>query len=386
MSKNVLILVLYVGLVATVIKMTPGSSALLHDANTYYQLALSARLSTFIDPGYSTALSILMRVVGSNNILALQMSNYLFWVISSYLVYLSLKRVSPKSARFTGLLMLFSPLFLSFSAKLYSEPFAALGVSLLIFGLTSRASLGIFLGFIILGATKSIFIPGFILLALYYLVRRESKKLLPILVGLIILIPVFLSSFGGGRSLYNLAVERAKLDQSYDQILACIPYYLSYPLGQKVLPHYLGVCHQNDPNPDMPGYEHNPYVKAEEIRQRGFTYSDWWQSVIKYPVKYVLVFVIGLFNLVLFEGVYPSILLQMPGWMIPILFILAKLVLVTYLWLGVIRAGMMNWKYLVPLIYLVVVIGNFQVEPRYIYPLIPYIYFLSGLDHNKKKL
>jgi len=129
----------------------------------------------------------------------------------------------------------------------------------------------------------------------------------------------------------------------------------------------------------MPGYESNPYIRAVEIRESGFTYSDWWQSIIKHPVKYVLVFIVGLSNLVLFEGIYPSILLQMPAWLIPIIFIVTKLCLVSYLWLKVIKVGRYNWLYLFPLIYLVLMIGNFQVEPRYIYPLIPYIYFLIGL-------
>ncbi len=386
MMKNFLVISLYISLAGVFIWMTLPSQALLNDAGTYYQLALTGSLSSFIDPGYPTALSLLMRVVGQGNLIALQISNYLFWSISAYLMYLSLKQLNEKSAKLTGFLMLFSPLFLTFSAKLYSEPFASLGVSLLIFGIATSTWLSLVVGAIILGSTKSIFIPGIIILGLYYLVRHEYKRFLPLLIGVVILAPVFITSLGGGRSLYNLAVERAKLDQTYDQILACVPYYLSYPLGQKLLPQYQGVCHQNDPSPEMSGYERNPYVRAQEIRKSGFTYADWWKSVVQHPVKYLLVFTVGLFNLVLFEGIYPSILLQLPGWAIPIIFILTKLVLVSYLWVGVVRTGFSNWKYLTPLIYLFIMIGNFQVEPRYIYPLIPYIYFLSGLDHNKKKI
>lgn len=379
MIIKVVSLILYLFIVSLVIKFTPANQALLHDAGAYYQMALSGIRDNFIDPGYPTVLSFLIKVLGPDNLIALQVSNYIFWSISAYLIYLSLKKMNSKSAKFAGILMLFSPLFLTFSAKLYSEPFAALGVSLLIFGAVTYSWLGLMLGSIILGSTKSIFIPGLILLALYYIVKHEFKKFVPLLLGVIVLAPVFLNSLGGGRSLYNLAVERAKLEQSYDQILACAPYYLSYPLGQKLLPQYQGVCHQNDPVPTMPGYESNPYIRAIEIRENGFTYRDWLLSIVRYPVKYLLVFIIGLFNLVLFEGVYPSILLQLPGWVMPLVFIITKICLVSFLWYKVVIASRKNWLYLIPILYLVLMIGNFQVEPRYIYPLIPYIYFLVGI-------
>ncbi|MEI8232350.1 MAG: hypothetical protein WCG44_01265 [bacterium] len=377
--KTIAIAAVYVTLVFLVIRATPTSEALLHDAGSYYHATSSIWTNTFIDRGYVVALSLIMRLVGGDNIIALQIANYLFWLVSCWLIYKSLTHLGAKHSKLTSLLMVFSPLYLTFSAKLYSEPFAALGVSLLLYGVSAHGSLALLIGSVILGSTKSLFIPGIILLAFYYLFRREFKRFVPLLFGTLILIPVFVSSLGGGRSLYNLAVERAKLDQSYDQILSCVPYYLSYPLGVKLLPQYEGVCHQNDPDPSMIGYQSNPYIRAVEIRAKGFTYLDWWQGIVQHPVKYVLVFIVGLFNLVLFEGVYPSILLQMSPWLIPIIFIVTKLALVSYLWLKVIKVGKRTWSYLFPLIYLVIMVGNFQVEPRYIYPLIPYIYFLVGL-------
>lgn len=382
--KSVLIGVAYVLLICLAIWATPPMDALLHDAGSYLSAANSVWTTSFIDRGYPIMLSLLTGIFGKENILAFQIANYLFWIISSWLVYKSLIHLGAKNAKLTGLLMLFSPLFLSFSAKLYSEPFAALGVSLLIYGATSSRWFALLLGTIILGSTKSIFIPGILLVALYYLSRHELKRAIPLLFGFMILVPIFLSSFGGGRSLYNLSIERAKLDQSYDQVLSCIPYYLSYPLGLKILPQYEGVCHQNDPTPNLPGYESNPYINAVKIRESGFTYSDWWQSILDHPVKYALVFIVALFNLVLFEGVYPSLLVQMPAWLIPIVFVVTRLCLNSYLWLKVIKIGIQNWRYLTPLIYLIFMIGHFQVEPRYIYPLIPYIYFLTGLEHNKR--
>ena len=205
------------------------------------------------------------------------------------------------------------------------------------------------------------------------------KLALPVGIALILLIPYILSSLGAGRSLYNLAIERAKLDHSYDQILSCAPYYLSYPLGQKLLPNYEGICRQNDITSNLPGSELNPYKVAYKIREEGFTYSDWFSSAISHPFKYILVFIVGLFNLVLFEGIYPSILLQLPGMLVLVGFLACKVFLNIYLWHRVYLAGKHHFLLLMPLIYLVLTVGHFQVEPRYIYPLVPYIYFLVGI-------
>jgi len=386
MKYRVIILVVYIVFASLAIKSTPPSSALIHDAGTYYQTAVTGVTNNFIDQGYPLFLRSLMAIFGQNNILVFQITNYLLWIISTYLIYKTLTFLGSKNAKIASILMLFSPLFLTFSAKLYSEPLASLGVSLLIYGFMSSISIPLFFGAIVLGLTKSIFVPGIILMALYLLLKKRYRLCISLIVAISLMLPTFSRTLGGGRSLYNLSIERAKLDQSYDQIFACVPYYLSYPLGQKLLPQYQGVCHQNDPNPAMSGYDANPYVRAEDIRNNGFTYSDWWESILNNPFKYLVIFLVALSNLVLFEGVYPSILLQLPPWIVPIIFFITKLMLVTFLWYKVMRASRKNLLYLVPLIYLMIMIGHFQVEPRYLYPFIPYIYFLIGIDHNKTKL
>jgi hypothetical protein len=379
MKSRILIAIVYAILACLVIKATPPSQALLHDANTYYQAATSRVTNNFIDQGYPLFLRLFINIFGENNIIALQVTNYIIWIFTTFFIYKSANFLGTKKAKLVGLLMLFSPLYMSFSAKLYSEPLASLGVALLVYGTSVSLSVPLFLGALVLAFTKSIFVPGIILLSVYFLFTKKYRLFISMSLAILLIVPIFHRSLGGGRSLYNLSIERAKLDQSYDQILACIPYYLSYPLGQKLLPQYQGICHQNDPSSDMPGYDANPYVRAVAIRENGFTYRDWWGSVLNNPLKYLVIFLVALSNLVLFEGVYPSILLQLPGWIIMILFITTKIMLVTFLWYKVIVAGKKNWLYLVPIIYLMVMIGNFQVEPRYIYPLIPYIYFLVAI-------
>lgn len=387
--------IIYLVLAYSAIIKTSYTEALSNDAQSYYDTAISIVnnnnvLSTiasftpqFSDRGYPVVLSLIVSITGSNNITFLQIANYVFWIISTLIIYLSLKFLKSKRAELTTVIMLFSPLYLTFSTKLYSESFASLGLSLLIYGFVVSSGVPLLIGSIILGSTKSIFIPGIIILLLYFIFYRCYKKATYLFLGLIILIPSILSSFGGSRSLYNLAVERAKLDQSYDQVLACAPYYLSYPLGQKVLPQYEGVCHQNDPIPAMTGYEDNPYVRAGSIREGGFTYAKWLSAIFNHPVKFTLTYLVGLFNLILFEGVYPSILLTMSPLLIGITFIVTRLLVSIYLWAKIYQASKNNWTLFLPILYLAIVIGNFQVEPRYIYPLIPYFYFLSGLTSWK---
>lgn len=381
--KYIVVIAIYGIFVYLSVLATPPVDALSNDAQAFVDAAKSPfTANQFIDLGYPVVLSLIIKILGTSNLYYMQIANYIFWMISTYLVYLSLITVGSKYAKQIGLLMLFSPLFLTFSAKIYSEPLAALGISLLLFGHLRASKLSLAIGSVIAITTKSLFFPGIILLLLYYLYKKMYKLALPIAIVLILLIPYILSSLGGGRSLYNLAIERAKLDHSYDQIIACAPYYLSYPLGQKVLPSYEGICRQNDFTTDLPGSELNPYKVAYKIREEGFTYTDWINSVISNPIKYSLVFIVGLFNLILFEGIYPSILLQLPGYLVVLCYVVLKLILNLYLWIKVCVAGKNNYLILLPIFYLVLSVGHFQVEPRYIYPLVPYIYFLVGIPYK----
>ena len=88
---------------------------------------------------------------------------------------------------------------------------------------------------------------------------------------------------------------------------------------------------------------------------------------------------VSLGNIALFEGVYPSIHLLMPLPLMYLSFILTKILLSSYLWISVYKVGRKKLILLAPLIYFALVVTNFPVEPRYFYPLIPYLYFLVGL-------
>jgi len=375
----ILVALIYIALVFLVIRSTPSSATLLNDAQAFVDLSLNPFASKhFIDLGYPLVLYIFGLFVGPNNLIAMQILNYLLWVGATYFIALSLKASRSVLTIPLTILMLFSPLFLTFSAKLYSEPLSAFGVALLVFGLSASITWPLLLGAVIVVTTKSIFYPAIIILSLYLLATQLSRKGITLMFLAVLLIPYFLGSLGGGRTLYNLAIERAKLDLGYDQIVACAPYYLSYPLGQQLLPKYEGVCRQNDVISSLPGAIDNPYSRAGIYRAQGFSYLDWVKSISAEPLKYLLVFTVGLFNLVLFEGVYPSILLQMSGVFVVICYLLFKLILNLYLWSKVFIVTKQSPILLLPFVYLFIMIGNFQVEPRYIYPLLPYIYYLAG--------
>lgn len=397
MKLKILLLTAFCLIAGSVIRATPAPLALQHDAKAYYYTAIDmvennkiirSFLSSspqFIDHGYPTFLATLMQFVGPDNIFAFQVANYLLWVGSAWLVYRSLRLLGSKRAAYAAVLMLFSPLYLTFSAKIYSEPLASFGTSLLIYGVATmlkRPSLygkfALTFGGIILFSTKSVLLLFLLPLGIYLLWRREFNYLLWFLLIPIILFPSILGSLGGGRSLYTLNIQSSKLDQSYDQVLACAPYYLSYPLGQLLLPSYQGVCHQNDPSPAMPGYASNPYVLSDIKREQGYGYSDWFRLVLSHPIKYLLVMFVSLFNIIFIEGIYSSVIHLSPFWAW-IGFIAAKIILSLYLWLSFFKVGRKKPLLLSPIIYFVLIVTNFPVEPRYFYPLIPYLYFIVGL-------
>lgn len=403
MIKKLLFLTIYLGLVGVVIMHTPPSDALLHDANSYYQTAvelvnnhaiLSSFFSTtpqFIDRGYPTFLALVMQIVGSNNIVALQISNYALWALGCYLitraVNLSGIGLKPWQKNF----MLFSPLFLTFSAKLYSEPFACFGTSLLIYAIATLihkpsfvGKLSLLFGATVLFSTKSVFLPFALILAIYIVMRRQFSYLIYLLIAIATLTPSIIGASGGGRSLYNLNIQSSKVEQSYPEILSCVPYYLSYPVGTALLPSFQGVCHQNDSTPSMPGYAHNPYVLAAGKRAGDYTLSDWSSLIIHNPAKYTLVMIVSLANIIFIEGIYPNILLLLPVPLVIICYLICKIILSLYLWRSVYLAGRVNILLLAPILYFALVVTHFPVEPRYFYPLIPYLYFLALLTHNNK--
>lgn len=237
------------------------------------------------------------------------------------------------------------------------------------------------LGGLIFFATKSVFL---LLIPLIFLIlvraKRVSQAIWFLLVPLF-LVPSIVSASSGGRSSFNLAIQASKSTESIDEIVACVPYYFSYPVGKMILPSYEGVCHQNDPSPSMPRYLDNPYVVAAGLRSRDYSLSTWFSTVITHPLTYPLVVVVSLANIVLIEGIYPTILTTLPLPLMALGYLFAKLVLSLYLWLQMIRSSRhRSWLWLVPLHYFAAVVGNYPVEPRYFYPLLPYLYFLAGRD------
>lgn len=403
MTAKLIPLIVYMGLAVLVVYFTPSDTVLINDANTYYQAAvelvnhhsaLSSFFATapqFIDRGYPTFLALVMQIVGTNHITALQLANYVLWALSSYLVILAANHSGLTIRPWQKYLMLFSPLFLTFSSKLYSEPLACFGASLIIYAvatLISQPSLGgklaILIGAVVLFSTKSVFLPFALMLMLFILMRRQFSYLLYLALALVILTPSMIGASRGGRSLYNLAIQSSKVEQSYPEILACTPYYLSYPVGTALLPSFQGVCHQNNPTPGMPGYAKNPYVIAGESRGGDYTLAHWLSPILAQPLKYFLVMLVSLVNIVLVEGIYPNILLLLPTPFVIVGYLICKITLSLYLWFSAYRAGKINFLLLAPLLYFALVVTHFPVEPRYFYPLIPYLYFLTLLTHNNK--
>jgi hypothetical protein len=402
LTKKIATILVFFAIATTIIRYTSPNLALEHDARSYYDTAVTmvedknilgsffSSSSQFIDHGYPTFLATVMQITGTDSIVALQVANYLLWLASSWLIYRSLVLLGSKHAKWASVLMLFSPLYLTFSGKVYSEPFACLGTSLIIYSLVSMtkesnfySKMALTVGGVILFSTKSVLLPFIIPLGIYLLYQHKFNYFLWLTIVPIILIPSIIGSMGGGRSLYTLNIQSSKVKQSYDQIFSCVPYYLSYPLGKALLPQYEGVCHQNDASPGMPGYESNPYVLADISRAAGFNYSDWLMRIIYNPVKYLLVMIVSLSNIVLFEGIYPSILLLLPFPLMLLGFGFCKIVLSFYLWVNVWKIIKENWILGFPILYFVLVVTNFPVEPRYFYPFIPYVYFLTGLGHTK---
>lgn len=365
------------------IHLTPSAAATIFDAQTYLQTANLPHLYTqsalFIDKGYPLFLHLLQLV--NPPLIILQLANYALWAGASYFVYAALRTRNSPQAKLAGILMLFSPLYLTFSAKIYSEPLAAFGFALGIFALNqllSRYSLLhsflFFFSVVIVVLTKSVFLPLILILFPLLIFIRRYIPLLWLFAALLLAAPGITSSLGGSRSLYNLAIQSAKLSLTSTEILQCFPYSLSVPLGQAIFPQSANLCHQNDPDPSLPGYNRNPYVVASQLRQDNFSYRTWLNRLFTMPGKYLLVLLTSLGNIVFVEGVYPSILLQFP-FTLQVVFMLYKIVLSLWLWVRAFSRRTL-WL-LIPLTYFFLVVGNFPVEPRYFYPLLPFLYFAA---------
>lgn len=298
-----------------------------------------------------------------------------------------------KKARGVSVLMALSPVFMTFSAKLYSEPLAAFAVSMIIFSLTHlsnfrKSIVPLFFGIVVLLATKSVLL--LIVIALFFLMLLNKKWLhaLTISLALVLVLPLLTSSMSGGRSRYTLAVQTAKLNMSYLENLACISYNLSFPLGKAILPDHQNTCIIFYADPNLPRYEKNPVSIANQKyhSQESFAYQDALREILHQPLKYILVILVDLVNLVFVEGFYANVLLDTPFFLQIILYIYGK-ALSLWLWFRLFRVVSGFWSknklattiLLSPLLYFVFVVSHFHVEPRYFYPFLPWLYFVGSL-------
>lgn len=385
--------------------LTSPSQALQSDAIDYYSMATSLSqqkfslinlftLREFVDVGYPFFLSLVMRII-PKNILVYQIINYIFWFGAVVLIFKSLTLLMERKKAFlASFVMALSPVFLTFPAKLYSEPLAALGVAIALFSLISykkfkkyRYLSWFLVGTIILACTRSIFAP---LAAIVYCFMPTKKKLfeyLIILVGIALIGVRLYHSYSGGRSDYNLAIQVSKLHQTYSTIGVCSVYYLSVPVGNYLFPHKRSACVQRYPSEEEIDYTQNPYYLGDKLR-RNFNFSIWLQIILNDPFKYSLIVVSGMTGLIFLEGFYGSITSQFMSPLPVIFFALIKIVFAYYIWVNAIRNFLVFKRksllkaliLTLPLIYFVVVVGNYPIEQRYFYPLLPWLYFYLSLD------
>lgn len=400
-----LILLVFFGFIIGT-SFTSSTEALVSDAQDYTKLAtqlanspnvikdiVSPQDSSFIDSGYAIFLSLLIRLFGSESLIPFQLGNYILWAASAILIYISLiKVIGEKKAKGISVLMALSPVFMTFPAKLYSESLAALGVSIIIFSLIFfsryKSAIYLFLGVIILLATKSIFLLLVVGLLLFMVVKRKWTHAFATSLALILIFPLLMSSMSGGRSRYTLAVQTAKLNMSYTENLACIPYHMSFPLGKAILPNHQNTCIIFSANPDLPRYEKNPVRIANQKynSELSFTYQDAFKEIFQQPLKYVLVIFVDLVNLVFVEGFYANVLLDLPFSLQIILYTYGK-ILSLWLWYRLFKVLLGSWRqnwlttaiYISPLLYFVFIVSHFHIEPRYFYPLLPWLYFAGSI-------
>lgn len=387
--------------------------ALVNDAQSYLSLAkqfsqsdnllqdlLFPQEAFFIDSGYALLLSLVIRFFPQNFLVISQLVNYLLWGFSSCLIYLCLqKMVNKERAKQFSSLMILSPVFLAFPAKLYSEPLAAFSVSLIIYSLVfskeKRSLIYLFLGSFILVITKSIFLPLILVFFGLLFLKKSWKLFFSLALSITLLFPVIYTSASGGRSQYTLAVQTAKLESTYGQNLACIPYNLSFPLGKLIFPQYQNICILFEADPQLPYFEKNPVEIANKryYSSEPFSYLDALSLVIKQPVKYLLVIFIDAFNLVFVESFYSTVLLNLPTTLGALLFVYGK-TLSLYLWYRLFIFAQAIYEknkfkaitLLSPLLYFIFFVSHFHLEPRYFYPFLPWLYFLIAIKPDKLKI
>jgi hypothetical protein len=221
--------------------------------------------------------------------------------------------------------------------------------------------------------------------------KNIYEYLILILFASLLIIRLFVS-VEGGRSDYNLAIQSSKIYQSYGVIGACSVYYLSYPIGKITLPKFEGACRQNDPQTFMSGYTQNPYLLAENVRNN-FNIGKWLKLILSSPIKYLVVMLSSMTSIVLIEGFYINVTEHFNSIPVMVIFSSIKLIFSIYIWFNIIKNFYSFLKYglgtalltIMPLIYFFAVVGNYPIEQRYFFPLMPWVYFYAALDKNSIK-
>ncbi len=367
---------------------TTELDSLKYDASTYVNRAIELSTenlflvffsanSSFIDLGYPIFLATIIKIFGQS-IFVLQSANVFLWLANCLIIY----KLLGERKNGWAIIIFALPLYWTFSLKIYSETFAALGMTMCLYALVKwyrdekHNYLLFALGLLILVSTKTMFVYLFAIWGAEAIISKRPNLLMVLFATAIILIPRLSASKAGSRLEFNLSIQAQKLDLEYNQLFKCSIYNFSYPVGLLLWPEEQGTS----PSPEMPGYKSNPYLAA----RREVNKLDLINGYLESPLKTISVFLSSLTSFVFFEGIYSDVLVKLPGY-VQIIGGLLKFFLSISLWLMVIKtwhkAAVEKVKWLYPVWAAVfgffAVVVFFPIEQRYIYPLLPLIYFLA---------
>ncbi len=391
--------------------------ALQHDATAYWDLA--ERLDGgqpvlaltgpphFIDVGYPALLAALFALFGPD-VRAMQLANVAMFAMASVFCFLAIKKLSallgyPIGSSRLRLLMasafFFSPTFLTFSGKLYSEILAALGIAIMTYCILqlwgsrdawlcgSFAELGwsilLIVGSFIAFVTKSSFFPLLIAYLFAFFLLRRRVLFSAMAISLLLVLPFQASAQRGGRGTFNFAIQVAQLNLSYSEIAAGSVYGFSYTLGKNLLPSYEGLFQPFNPDRNLSGYERNPYVVADKMRRDGFSYLTGVEAAARDPLRYAAVAIAGLPVLANVEGIWPDIGYRLPTATALPVWLVFKLSLSLLLWIGAARLVLARrrepllWISALPLLVFVAVHSNLPLQQRWFFPLLPVLWMLA---------
>ena len=390
-------------------------AALQDDAASYWRvaeelrggaplLALSGPLR-FVDVGYPLVLAIASGLFGTT-VRVGQIANVMMFGIASVFHLLAVRKLldnleTPLRSRRQFLVagaFFLSPLFLTFSGKLYSEISAAMGLEILLCSIlhlwsprgSKSAPLSRFfwssalvIGSFLFVVTKSAFFPLLILYVIAFIILRKRRLAMLTAVGLLICTPFYLSAQRGGRGIYSFATQVAKLQWSYSEIAASALYNYSDTLGKTLLPSYTRLLQQNPRSKDDAD-PRNAYMLAEREREQGFSYPEGFRRIADDPIKYFLLALATLPAMVAAEGLYPAVSGTLPYPLVVFLWITLKQVLSLTLWAGFVKLLIRHRRIplvhvlALPIFYFTVVYANFSMEQRWFFPLLPLLWLFGS--------